>query len=211
MEISLSKHINPLRILVMLICQEKQYLKKLRDGDMQSFAWIFDRHYQNTFNFCLSFTKSAADAEEITADVFVTIWKKKENIDPERPIRPLLFKITKDLTWNHLKKISNSQEKKTRFLLDYAEQKVVSAEDEVIYKEYEHNLRTILQKLTPQQQKIFTLKYFKGRDLNQIAEELAISKNTVKSHLAKSKHFVIRNIPSLGIWLIFLLACCELI
>lgn len=189
----------------MLIFTEKQHLQKLQDGDLASFTWIFDKYYQHTYNFCLSFIKSPADAEEITTDVFVTIWKKRAILDPERSIRPFLFKITKDLTWNHLKMISRNQSKKAQFLLNYVEQQGVSADHEVIYQEYEYKLKALLQKLTPQQQKIFTLKYFKGKDLNQIAEELAISKNTVKSHLAKSKHFVLSNIPSLGILLILLL------
>ena len=37
---------------------------------------------------------------------------------------------------------------------------------------------------------MFTLKYLNGKDLSQIAQELGISKNTVKVHLAKSKRFV---------------------
>ena len=186
--------------------EEKKHIAKLKRGDQNSFDWIYEMHYQNVYNFCNSFTKSAADAEELTTDAFVTIWKKRQQLDPERSIKPLLFKVTKDLTWNFLRKTSKLRSHRALYLQNYTPLEGDSSDSEILYKEYENKLLGLLEKLTPQQQKIFTLKYFKGKNLNQIAKELAISKNTVKSHLAKSKQFMLNHIPSLGV-LLLLLKC----
>ncbi|NND34751.1 MAG: sigma-70 family RNA polymerase sigma factor [Saprospiraceae bacterium] len=192
--------------LVMFIPEEKQHLENLQIGDLVSFNWIFDKHYNSVYNFCLSFTKSAADAEELTTDVFVVIWNKRKSLDVDRPLKPLLFKVTKDLTWNFLRKIANRKSRQNQFLQNWSPHKSESTDAELLYQEYENRLLGLLEKLTPQQQRIFTLKYLKGKDLNQIAEELAISKNTVKTHLAKSKQFVLSQIPSLGAILLLLLS-----
>jgi RNA polymerase sigma-70 factor (ECF subfamily) len=139
-------------------------------------------------------TKCPQDAEEITSDVFVRIWQKKAIIDTSVCLQPLLMKITKDLTWNYLKKLARKKEQHI-FIENYLNTVPEVVEDEVVLSEFEAMIHQALKKLTPQQRKIFSLRYFTGKDLNQISEELQISKNTVKVHLAKSKRMILQYLP----------------
>ncbi len=62
---------------------------------------------------------------------------------------------------------------------------------EMVYQEYLRTIDQAVRELPDQQEKVFTLRYMKGKDLNQISNELEISKNTVKVHLAKSKRTIL--------------------
>lgn len=172
------------------------HLENLKLGDPASFRWVYDQFSARVYHFCLSFTKCPEDAEEITSDVFLRIWDKRSIIDPSVSLYPLLLKITRDLTWNYLRRKSRSGEQKV-FLENYRNVVVQSSSDDLIYHEYREMMERALQKLTPQQQKIFTLRYLTGKDLSQISEELKISKNTVKVHLAKSRRLIMHYLPFL--------------
>jgi len=58
-------------------------------------------------------------AEEATADVFITLWKKRSIIDPNLPIQSFLFKIAKDTAYNYLKKIASNARLKQAYLESY--------------------------------------------------------------------------------------------
>jgi RNA polymerase sigma-70 factor (ECF subfamily) len=170
------------------------HLESFKIGDSDGFLKIYNRYSAQVYHFCLSLTKCPQDAEEITSDVFVRIWQKKAIIDTSVCLQPLLMKITRDLTWNYLKKIARRKEQHV-FLENYLNSAVEVADDAVLFSEYEAIIHQVLTKLTPQQRKIFSLRYITGKDLNQISEELQISKNTVKVHLAQSKRMLLHYLP----------------
>lgn len=170
------------------------HLEQFKSGDSNGFVKIYNLYSSNVYHFCLSLTKSPEDAEEITSDVFVRIWQKKEIIETSICLQPLLMKITRDLSWNYLKKIARKKEQQI-FIENYLNTVVEQTDDAVIYSEYEAIIHQVLNKLSPQQRRIFSLRYITGKDLNQISEELQISKNTVKVHLAKSKRMILHYLP----------------
>ncbi len=170
--------------------KEKLYLNQLKQGNINSFRLLYLHYHERVYRFCLSFTKSPQDAEEITADVFVRIWEKRAIIDPGQTLQPLLFKITKDLTWNYLKRVSRKENLKQVFFQNYFQTTHNSTEEDFLFGEYMEILDQAVSELTPQQRKVFTLRYLRGKELNQIARELSISRNTVKVHLANSKRLV---------------------
>ena len=166
------------------------HLLGLKQGSLDSFKWVYDAYHEKVYYFSLSFTKSPPDAEEITSDVFTKIWEKRTIIDPSRSLLPLLYKITKDLTWNYLKRTARIKRQREVFCQNY-KYASTHGENVIIFGEYQAMVNKALKELPPQQGKIFVLRYLDGRDLGQIAEDLSISKNTVKSHLAKSKRYVL--------------------
>ncbi len=170
--------------------EEYRHLVELRCGNSDSFRWLYDKYFQQVYSFCISLVRIPQDAEELTSEVFLIIWKKRRIIQADHQLKPLLFKICKDLTWNHLKRIARDKEHRGRYQTHYALRSYLHGEEVILFREYQNTLKKAIAKLTPQQQKVFQLRFFQGWDLNQIAAELHISKNTVKVHLAKSKRFV---------------------
>jgi len=177
--------------------EEKEHLAIFRNGSATSFQWLYNLYFGQVYNYCQSFLNDHQEAEEVTAEVFVVLWKKRASIYTHHSLRPLLFKITRDLVWNRLKQIASHRERKLKYLASHSFRRSVHGSEVIIYREQEEVLRTALKQLPPQQEKVFTLRFLKGRDLNQIAEELEISKNTVKVHLAKSKRFVVNCLTGL--------------
>ena len=62
-------------------------LARIGSGDRHAFGRLMDRHADRVFTLARAVLGSAADAEDVTQDVFVTVWRKADDWRPGR--RPL--------------------------------------------------------------------------------------------------------------------------
>ncbi len=170
---------------------EYQLLKSLSKGDTKAFNLVFDLYYQVIYNFCIRFLKQSTLAEEATADVFITLWMRRDIINPSIGIKRFLYKVAKDTAYDYLKKVASNNQLKTRFLEKFSKRdNEYSIEYEYIEKERYVALESVINDLPPKRQTVFKLRYFEGMDNRTIAKQLNISPNTVKVHLVKARQYL---------------------
>ncbi|MEM6697075.1 MAG: RNA polymerase sigma-70 factor [Bacteroidota bacterium] len=170
--------------------QEKIHLINLTTGDKEAFIWLHKRYQTKVYQYVLKFVKAKELAEEITSDVFVKLWQKRASIRTDVSIDGLLFKITKDYCLSYFRKIARNKKLRQEFIDNYIEQYTDDIEDQIYYKEGLELAGEAIRKLPPKCRLVFQLRYFNDLSLQQIAEELNISKNTVQNHLNKGTHLV---------------------
>ena len=83
---------------------DKNSLASLKEGNVEEFNTIFRNYYNNVNCFLRDLLKSDADAERLTQEVFVVLWKERRTIAPEMDISVCLFEIIYALSKNYLKK-----------------------------------------------------------------------------------------------------------
>jgi len=165
-------------------------LTALKNGDTESFKWIYAQYHSLIYYYSLKFIQQETMAEEATADVFITLWKKRTLIDPNLPSQAFLYKIAKDTAYNYLKKIAANDRLKQVYLKNYPLIDLKNGEVLFLEKEQLEQLNQIIETLPPKRLEVFKLRYHKGLNNNTIAQQLGISINTVKVHLAKSRLFL---------------------
>ncbi|MEL6649565.1 MAG: sigma factor, partial [Bacteroidota bacterium] len=90
----------------MLNKPEYTSLHLLKAGNKEGLEYLYSQYHGRIYAFCYRFFRQTELAEEATADVFVTLWKKRFLINPKIGIQALLYKIAKDTAFNYLKKIA---------------------------------------------------------------------------------------------------------
>ena len=84
---------------------DSKALKLLQAGNQQALEWFVDRYssYVGTIaNSVLQGSMSQADVEEVTADVFVTLWKNSERLIPLN-IKGYLSRVSRSLALHKLR------------------------------------------------------------------------------------------------------------
>jgi RNA polymerase sigma-70 factor (family 1) len=161
---------------------ERELIERLISGDEIAFRRVFDHYKNRLYSFCLKLTKSDERAEEIVHDVFLKVWLHREKINPELSFNAFVFKITKNLSLNFLRKAALDSALKRRLFLEIekADQSTMNLLTSI---DYEHSLQKAIEHLPPQQQIVFKMSRIEGYTHAEIAEKLHLAKGTVKNYM----------------------------
>ncbi len=168
-------------------------LVNIAKGDQQAFCRLFEAFKTKVYSYSYHFTRSAFSAEEISQEVFMKIWTGRESIADIENIEAWISTMTRNLCFNYLKKVA-LEKRLSRAIADKGAESEENVEQYISYKDQLSRLGEALDQLSPQQRLIFQLNRNKGLKNEEIARQLNISPNTVKSHLVsalrKIRHFL---------------------
>lgn len=143
-------------------------------------------------------------AEDILHDVFINLWNKRERIE-RFGVKAYLFTAVRNECINHL-----SRARVSRAHIEQALQKNEYSPltwDYYVESELRARIDGALDRLTPQQRRIFTMNRFERKTYAQIASELEISPRTVQKHIEFSLKSLRRDLADflpLAVWLYLL-------
>ena len=165
-------------------------VKRLNQGDAKAFDQLFAEKHQQVYAYCLRLVKTGEVAEEIMMDVFLTVWKKRELMRADQSLNALLFKITKDLSINYLKKAVREQAWRAKFQQQWSHPTHNPTDTQMLSQEYDRIASQAIEQLPPQRRTIFTMRRHLDMSTSEIAQQLGISQSTVKGQLAKAAKFL---------------------
>ncbi len=136
----------------------------------------------------MTFTRSTPASMDIVQDVFAKLWEVRHTLDPNRSLKALLYRMVRNLAFNHHRDTKN-REAKHNTMADYVSD-TVDRPDEVVGSEMlEHRLHEWIDELPDRQREALTLSRFEGLSHDEIAAMMEISPRTVNNHLVKAlKH-----------------------
>jgi len=156
-------------------------LSLLKKGDMKIFKTIFDAFHKRLYLFSFKYVKDKHASEEIIDGVFFILWQKREELDNIKNLKSYLYTMVYNSSMDYLKNKKrfsqfNSEAHDTHF----------SIEKDIIEEETHTILFNALESLPEKCRQIFELSCLEGLKYKDIAEDLQISINTVKSQRARA-------------------------
>lgn len=159
-----------------------ELINLVKQGDESAFRTLFNSYSSKLFYFSFKFLKEKEASREIVQEVFLNLWVNRTKLDAQYPIAPYLYIITRRLTLNALRQIANSQSAMER-MWQSVQKTSNETEEQVLLEDLERFTEQVLLKLPKQQQLIYRMSRHQELSYDEIAEELNISRNTVKNHL----------------------------
>ena len=176
-------------MLINLRYNEDQLILQIAEGNENAFRQFFNHYYNRIFSVAFAFTKSAELAEEMVQDVFLKIWLKREGLPQVKKIEAYLFITARNHLYNELRKKIHDVTF-VECVGEYFTESALSPENQLLYKDSLRLVNTAVEKLPLQQRAVFELSRNEGLNHDKIAQQLGISKLTVKSHLTKALQFI---------------------
>jgi len=156
---------------------------RLRKNDISAFNTLYWRYHTAIYANALRLLKDPVIAEDIVQDVFITLWEKRLLIDPNQDIAGWLFVVC------HHKSVDQLKRKLRQSIAEKVLQPVIEDPHAFEIDIEEEQIRAIeraVDQLSPQKRKVFELCKVQHRTYEKAAEELHISKYTVKEYLAEA-------------------------
>ncbi len=164
-----------------------EVLRRLREGDHESYQKVYLHWRKPVYNFVLGLTGNEDEAEDITQEIFAVLWNYRGKIDPNRNIRAFLFLVARRTAYKSNRASRIRQKYASSVWTDECD--YVTSYDVVVEKEIELLKQALLQRMPPQQRKIFEMSY-NGLSAEDIAEQLGIKRESVYNQLSMAKRLI---------------------
>ena len=76
-----------------------QWIKKARRGDLDSYQKIYEAFARKVLNFIYRMVGSVEEAEDLTQETFVAVYKKLESLKDNDKFEPWLFRIARNFVY----------------------------------------------------------------------------------------------------------------
>ena len=173
-------------------------IDRIRRGDQHAFKLLFDKYHVKVFNTCMGFLHSKNDAEDITQDVFIEVYKSNNKFRGDSKFSTWIYRIAVNKSLNHIRDNKRSHWlKSVETLLSRARSKEfqtkhASGDDpEIILENTEkaEMLHHAIDSLPKNQKIAFTLNKYEDLSYKEISEVMNVSLSSVESliHRAKMK------------------------
>lgn len=170
------------------IHNEKQLLTQVSQGDRQAFQVLYKASYPLIQRYILLFEPSPHILDELTQDVFVRIWEKRDRLGAVEYFKGYLFLVTRNVVFNFIRALKVRQ--KVKELDESSGPTANDLENELLFKQYYEIALQAMNKLPPGRRKVLKMSIDDGLSLDEIATELKISRSGVKKQLYAATAYV---------------------
>lgn len=158
-----------------------ELIQRISEKDKTAFRMLYHRYSKYVFNLSKRLAGNKQEAEDITQEVFMRVWKYAYSFNKEKiGIIPWLSRICYNAAYDVMKKRGKGN-------IDFDEVEFavgdLSTEKKLQIMVLRDTLKRAFNKLPKEQQTVIQLVYLDGLKQKEVAERLGIPLNTVKSRL----------------------------
>ena len=149
---------------------------KFNTGSKKALKYLFDLYYQRVCSYAFTFVKDEDIVSDLVQEVFIKLWNKKLEFESHIAFKSYLYNSVKNkcISFLRIHKVNDSITEAHTAPEDSVDQKIIETEIQA----------KILQQvnLLPKSRREVILLKLEGLTYEEIANQLNLSLNTVKSH-----------------------------
>ena len=171
---------------------EAGLIEKAKQGDAEAFQALYDKHKRRVYSLCLRMTSNTAEAEDLTQEAFLQLYRKIATFRGESAFSTWLHRLSVNVVLMHLRKKSlplvSLEETTQGSSEDDTPKKDFGAEDMALAGSIDRlRLQKAVDDLPPGYRTIFVLHDIEGYEHNEIATIVGCSIGNSKSQLHKAR------------------------
>jgi RNA polymerase sigma-70 factor (ECF subfamily) len=174
--------------------RDKSLFKQISAGDERAFRAIFDLYKVDLYRIVLKLTKSQVTSEEIIQELFIGLWVSREHLDKVDDPSSYVYRILLNKLGRYAKK--EATQKNIKAASRNMQSSTNGTEELVDAHETQRMIDQALVKLPKNQKIVYRLSRQEGLSNYEIASQLHVSTNTVKSHLYRAIWFIRSHLKS---------------
>lgn len=158
---------------------DAQLLDRVRRGDEQAMATIYDRYSRIVYSVALRVLRDSASAEDVLQDVFLNLWRRPEKFVSARgSLGGWLAVVARNRSIDSLRRKRPSEQVEEVYLAS-----PFNLADEAERNTLMQRARAIIMRLPLEQRKTLEMAYFDGLTHSEIAEITGDPLGTVKTRI----------------------------
>jgi len=164
---------------------DEALLRSIAAGDKSAMQVLFQRHNVRVYRFALRFVEDVALAEDIASEVFIDVWRGAGSFKARSKVTTWLLAIARNKASSALRRRSAAR------LHDQMPADVIDpgGDPEAVMQGRDRGevIRRCLNQLSPIHREILDLVYYHEKSIDEVAQIIAVPKNTVKSRMMRAR------------------------
>ncbi len=171
---------------------ESQLLDMAKTGSLPAFEELISLYEKKVFNYCYRMTNCREDAEDLTQEVFLKVYRSLPSFKGNSQFSTWLYRIAHNICIDKFRKqkavvvpLVKGEEDEEREIQLKAEGP--SPEDILLSKEQQSVIQKGIESLKPDYRSVIVLRDIQHYSYEEIADILKLPLGTVKSHISRAR------------------------
>lgn len=176
---------------------DEQLLREMRKGNQEALQQMIQRYHRyltTIIGNILGSGGSREDIEELVQDTFYAVWNRAGEI--RGPLKPYLCTTARNRAKSHLRK--NRPQFSGGDLVEVPDE-LSNLEESAIRADLAQRVRAAIDRMRPRDREIFLRTYYYLQNSQEVAQEMGLSPNTVRSCLLRGRKVLQRTLGKEGI------------
>lgn len=160
----------------------RTWSERIRVSDRLAYSELFQAMHLTLLRYAWRITGEEQAAQDVVQDVFLKVWRMREELDPNRSLKSLLYTMVRNLALNY-----NRSQQRMDASLDDVDYDYTAADDSVEHNVAAAQLDTALhawiEEMPPRRREAFQLSRFEGLSHDEIANIMNLTPRTVNTHI----------------------------
>ncbi|MCU4174200.1 RNA polymerase sigma-70 factor [Carboxylicivirga sp. N1Y90] len=160
-----------------------EIIKLIEEGDLKAYKSLFSEYFNSLVQFASGYVFDKEVTKDLVQDVFIYLWENHSQLKIKN-LKSYLYTAVKNKCLHYINHLNVRDKHKVFIVNNYLE----LHDDAIDYDpELIKQIKAVLEALPKEMKRVFKAKYFYDLTVPEIAEDLSISPNTVKTHLKRAK------------------------
>jgi RNA polymerase sigma-70 factor (ECF subfamily) len=176
---------------------DAEMVRQILAGSRKHFDQLYDAYFPRVYRFALKRLRDPGEAEDVTQEVFVTVFRALQTFQGDSSLLVWIFGITRNKV--------NRRFRRPRPRMESIEDEALEIPNEEATTDNIVDARRILDRcqhaienqLTPLQRRIFHLKHLRRQSIRTIAGSLGKSEDAIKANLYRMRRAIAAAAPGL--------------
>ncbi len=159
-------------------------LVQVAAGDQAAFEALYLRYRARVYGVVLTVLRDAAQAQEVTQEVFLQLWQQASRFDPVRSSTATWIQhVAHARAVDRVRMCQSATVRDTRYIATGTQVEYDTVVEQVLHGEDRASLRRSLQRLSPTQREAIVLAYYAGLSTAEISQQLGVNRSTIKTRI----------------------------
>ncbi|MEM7635809.1 MAG: sigma-70 family RNA polymerase sigma factor [Pseudomonadota bacterium] len=152
-------------------------------GDESAFATLVDRHYSLVFRLSARVLGNAADAEDVTQEAFVKLWRDPPDLRNQAALKGWIVRVARNLAIDRLRRARNTSDSELELLVDPS----TAPDGHLRHGQAADEVSAAMAQLPERQRTALQLTYFEALGNQETASIMEVSVEAVESLLSRAR------------------------
>lgn len=166
---------------------EEQWVKNLKDGDIQAFNELFGYYGPRLYHFSFRYLRSETECEELVQEVFTRVWDRRSELKEDLSFRSYIFTIAFNIIRKYFRNRVQARSYSESLI---AEDFQLENTQKINFNSLKSQLDILVSMLPLRRREIFIKSRMEGLSVKEIASDMKISKKTVENQLTEALKFI---------------------